>query len=48
MQDEALDRTLEDPELATEIQLLCDVIVAAHEAEEHLDQAAIDHALGLA
>jgi hypothetical protein len=47
VQDEALDRALEDPELAAEIQLLADVIVAAHQAAEPLDQVAIDHALGL-
>ena len=43
-----LDVTLEDSDLLGEVELTTNLIIAASEADEHLDQAEIDRILGVA
>ena len=42
------DVTLEDSDLLGEVELTTNLIIAASEADEHLDQAEIDRILGVA
>ncbi len=41
------DVTLEDSDLLGEVELTTNLIIAASEADEHLDQAEIDRILGV-
>jgi heterodisulfide reductase subunit A-like polyferredoxin len=45
--DDPLDVSLEDTALLAEVGLLADLIVAAQEADQHLDAEEIDRVLGL-
>jgi hypothetical protein len=43
-----LDVPLEDPALLEEVELISTLMIAASEAQEHLDQDDIDRLLGIA
>jgi hypothetical protein len=45
--DDKLNVPLEDAELLAEVELTTNLIIAASEADEHLDQAEIDRILGV-
>lgn len=48
MPSHSTDTMLEDSQLLAEIRLLADLIIAASERPDELDQPTVDEALGLA